>query len=100
MTDKPPKTAATHPGEILDYYIQELGYALTSTFGDGPFVRMMTVVKAGQVGDFACYQRIILGSPTAETAKMVAMHGNKLTERNAAGVFGTDALAAFGVYRK
>ena len=93
--DKSQTLAEASPGAILDTDLRGLGYALDTRL----YVTLVTVVKAGPAGDFACYQRPVVSSEINDTTYMdIARYGNKLTERDAEAIFGPD-IERYGAYR-
>ena len=96
MTLAPPKTAKTHPGEILDYHYKKVDYSRSRDV----FIYVITVIQAGTVGDLTCFQKFVLGKYEPEMLRDAAENGRRISRRASHAVFGEAMLSAMGVYRK
>ncbi len=91
-------TAADHPGKVLDHHQRELPMEI----GTEKFFLEITVLKAGGIGDVACYTALVSSEMWRDQGPKIvlpeiARFGCKLTERQARVIF--PDLDAHGVYR-
>lgn len=92
------RTAADHPGEVLGYFQKTLPMEIYTE----KFFVEITVLKAGGIGDVACYTALVAAEKWSDPGPNiilpdVARFGCKLTERQARVIF--PDLDARGFYR-
>ena len=95
---KPTATAKQNPGKVLDVDSSPLPGVVNSL----ERFLLVTVLKAGEAGDVACYQALVRSNEFSHARRfsigaMVAKDGDKITGKEAGKIF--DGIDRAGWYR-